>query len=83
MPGVIGLGSLFTLFAIEMYLHRKTGGHDHGGATAEHLNNAIHNPQVPRHLARTDSFQTDDSIALEKAQMRSNLYGPTYLHGNI
>ncbi|EEP80307.1 conserved hypothetical protein [Uncinocarpus reesii 1704] len=38
MPGVIMLGSLFALFALEMYMNAKTGGHSHGGATGESLN---------------------------------------------
>ncbi|KAL9105971.1 MAG: hypothetical protein Q9227_008926 [Pyrenula ochraceoflavens] len=33
LPGVIMMGSLFVLFVIEMWLHSKTGGHSHGGAT--------------------------------------------------
>jgi zinc transporter 1/2/3 len=36
LPGVIGLGSLFTLFAIEMWMHAKMpGGHSHGSATGQ------------------------------------------------
>jgi len=34
------MGSLFILFVIEMWLHAKTGGHSHGGATGEAFNGA-------------------------------------------
>jgi hypothetical protein len=36
MPGVIGLASLFMLFAIEMWMHTKMPhAHSHGSATGE------------------------------------------------
>lgn len=31
--GVVMMSSMFILFVIEMYLHAKTGGHNHGGPT--------------------------------------------------
>lgn len=31
------MGSLFILFVIEMWLHSKTGGHSHGGATGRDI----------------------------------------------
>ncbi|KAI2090059.1 hypothetical protein LOZ36_001492 [Ophidiomyces ophidiicola] len=37
MPGVIMLGSMFALFALEMYMNAKVGGHSHGGATGESI----------------------------------------------
>ncbi|EER24916.1 hypothetical protein D8B26_007489 [Coccidioides posadasii str. Silveira] len=49
MPGVIMLGSLFALFALEMYLNAKTGGHSHGGATGESINR----PHQHHHNAQT------------------------------
>jgi zinc transporter 1/2/3 len=36
LPGVIGLGALFSLFSIEMWMHSKMPhGHSHGSATGE------------------------------------------------
>jgi len=70
MPGVIGLGSLFTLFAVEMYLHTKIGGHSHGGATGEgivgdeHARAAANLPVRPttpiQTITRVDSYLSDD-----------------------
>ena len=37
MPGVIMLFSLFCLFALEMYLKAKVGGHSHGGPTGQEI----------------------------------------------
>lgn len=31
------MGSLFILFVVEMWLHSKTGGHSHGGATGRDI----------------------------------------------
>ncbi|WEW60859.1 hypothetical protein PRK78_006347 [Emydomyces testavorans] len=45
LPGVIMLGSLFSLFALEMYMNAKVGGHSHGGATGESLNHHHHHGQ--------------------------------------
>ncbi|KAF2104132.1 Zinc/iron permease [Rhizodiscina lignyota] len=79
MPGVIGLGSLFSLFAIEMYLHTKVGGHDHGGATADRLNDTMRVPaQIPTQLRRQQSTHQgssleQDSIDLEKAQIKMHV----------
>ncbi|EMD59892.1 hypothetical protein GGP41_008976 [Bipolaris sorokiniana] len=42
LPGVIMMGSLFVLFVVEMWLHEKTGGHSHGGATGEAFNAGGH-----------------------------------------
>jgi zinc transporter 1/2/3 len=40
------LAALFSLFCIEMWLNSKTGGHDHGGATGQSLNN-VRPPMMP------------------------------------
>lgn len=35
MPGVIMMGAMFCLFAVEMWLHGKTGGHSHGNPNGD------------------------------------------------
>ncbi|TID23301.1 Fe transport protein 3 [Venturia nashicola] len=45
MPGVIGLGSMFMLFGIEMWMHSKMPhGHSHGGSTGEEFSGNLHHP---------------------------------------
>lgn len=66
MPGVIMLFSLFCLFALEMYLKAKVGGHSHGGPTGQqtisqpmpvHQQGAGHN-HGPARIVRSDTVGT-------------------------
>jgi hypothetical protein len=42
LPGVIGLGSLFSLFAMELWMHSKMPhAHSHGSATGEEFSGRI------------------------------------------
>jgi hypothetical protein len=53
MPGVIGLGSMFMLFAIEMWMHSKMPhGHSHGGATGEEFSGNSQHPLPPPPISR-------------------------------
>jgi hypothetical protein len=53
MPGVIGLGSLFSLFAIEMWMHAKMPhGHSHGSATGEEFSGAARRTLPPPSASR-------------------------------
>jgi hypothetical protein len=53
MPGVIGLGSLFMLFAVEMWMHSKMPhGHSHGGATGEEFSGNFQHALPPPPIDR-------------------------------
>ncbi|KAM4057365.1 ZIP zinc transporter [Hirsutella rhossiliensis] len=57
LPGVIMMGSLFTLFVVEMWLNAKTGGHSHGGPTGESLDlNKLAALHSPRHKQPPPAF---------------------------
>ncbi|KAF1985421.1 Zinc/iron permease [Aulographum hederae CBS 113979] len=64
MPGVIGLGSLFSLFCIELWLHAKTGGgaHSHGGPMGEGIVGDSHTREMAAHAqAHVHDHGTDVS----------------------
>lgn len=61
------LGSLFALFALEMYLNEKTGGHSHGGATGESLNHHHHFPQNAPAGRNDISWPRENKVMNEKA----------------
>ncbi|KAI5789033.1 Fe transporter [Geopyxis carbonaria] len=65
LSGVIMMTSMLLLFCIELWLHGKTGGHSHGGATGENLLNHAAPPgrSVPIFVPRRsfDSTQTGSS----------------------
>lgn len=68
------MASLFVLFVIELWLHSKTGGHSHGGATGEELtNNAPSSlPSVPvrpehRYHSSQDSLSSELTAAEKDA----------------
>ncbi|CAE7194864.1 hypothetical protein CFE70_007473 [Pyrenophora teres f. teres 0-1] len=81
LPGVIMMGSLFCLFVIEMWLHAKTGGHSHGGATGEAFNGAqrsgpgiqaaFNNP-----IRRVESYDSQKTVAM--GEKRGWTEEPTY-----
>jgi hypothetical protein len=53
MPGVIGLGSLFMLFAVEMWMHTKMPhAHSHGSATGEEFSGNQHVLPPPPPMSR-------------------------------
>ena len=57
------MASLFALFAIEVYLKSKTGGHSHGGPTGEGLSKQGAPPGVsspPVYQGRPDSPDSMD-----------------------
>ncbi|KAH8591146.1 ZIP zinc transporter [Bisporella sp. PMI_857] len=70
MPGVIMMTSLFALFAIEVYLKGKTGGHSHGGPTGQGLASQGAPPGAstpPRYQTnRTSSVYPDEKSADER-----------------
>ncbi|KAF2840297.1 Zinc/iron permease [Patellaria atrata CBS 101060] len=83
LPGVIMMFSLFCLFALEMWLNGKTGGHSHGGPTGTSgslVENAARfgistpleagrsrGPLPGTALTRNDSYMSDGSYPDEKA----------------
>lgn len=68
------MGSLFILFVIEMWLHEKTGGHSHGGATGEAFNGAqsaagvranFNNP-----IRRVESYDSQQTMMANRDEKR-------------
>jgi len=77
LPGVIGLGALFSLFAIEMWMHSKMPhGHSHGSATGEEFAGGYQAPLPPpaargvatvvQPVARQDSLYLDEKKITEE-----------------
>jgi hypothetical protein len=72
LPGVIALGSLFTLFSIEMWMHAKMPhGHNHGSATGEEFSGRPQRVLPPPPVTR-------GSPSTEQAPSMDNQF-PTYL----
>ncbi len=71
MPGVIMMGSMFSLFVIEMWLNSKMGGHSHshgGPMGLDASGSAAANtgpPHRPPRNSRT-SYEADDVVFEKK-----------------
>ncbi|CAN9383919.1 Fe transport protein 3 [Alternaria alternata] len=83
LPGVIMMGSLFILFVIEMWLHAKTGGHSHGGATGEAFNGAQHSTtgiqaQFNNPIRRVDSYDSQKTMLAMRDEKRGWTQESTY-----
>lgn len=66
MPGVIGLGSMFMLFAVEMWMHSKMPhGHSHGGATGEEFSGNFQHPLPSRPISR-GSPKTGQAVSIHE-----------------
>ena len=69
MPGVIMMASLFALFVVEMWLHSKTGGHSHGGATGQEFAGGAAAIQ-PRPVERKGSFDSQRTMLTTRDEKR-------------
>jgi zinc transporter 1/2/3 len=72
LPGVIGLGALFTLFSIEMWMHSKMPhAHNHGSATGEEFSGGAQRALHPSPVTRGSSSTEQTAPAEDRF--------PTYL----
>ncbi|EOD47624.1 putative zinc-regulated transporter 2 protein [Neofusicoccum parvum UCRNP2] len=74
LPGVIMMGSLFSLFVLEMYLNSKMGGqaHNHGGPTGQAISAPIpmpapRAPQRPAREPMAPMSRTESEESFEKS----------------
>lgn len=62
------LSSLFALFAIELWMNHKTGGHSHGGATGD---------SVDQSHQKNNSILSSEESRVGTAETRNDFDGKT------
>lgn len=77
------MGSLFILFVIEMWLHAKTGGHSHGGATGEAFNASQHSTagiqaNFNNPIRRVESYDSQRTMMAAQNEKRGWAEESTY-----